>query len=61
MLNVLPPDAVTRVSDYVPEIIAYIEQIMRNGYCYEAINRTPTPTPTPTLTPYPYPYPYPYP
>ena len=48
-LNVLPPDAVTRVSDYLPEIVAYIEQIMRNGYCYEAI------------TPYPYPYPYPYP
>ena len=36
MLNVLPPDAVTRVSDYVPEVVAYIEQIMANGYCYEA-------------------------
>lgn len=35
-LNVLPPDAVTRVSDYVPEVIAYIERIMENGYCYEA-------------------------
>ena len=30
MLNVLPPDAVTRVSDYVPEVIAYIEQIHRS-------------------------------
>ena len=35
-LNVLPPDAVTRVSDYLPEIIAYIERILTNGYCYEA-------------------------
>ncbi|KOO28165.1 cysteinyl-tRNA synthetase [Chrysochromulina tobinii] len=35
-LNVLPPDAVTRVSDYVPEIIAYIETIRSNGYCYES-------------------------
>ena len=35
-LNVLPPDAVTRVSDYLPEIIAYIETIMSNGYCYES-------------------------
>ena len=35
-LNVLPPDAITRVSDYVPEIIAYIQTIMSNGYCYES-------------------------
>ena len=35
-LNVLPPDAVTRVTDYVPEVIAYIQQIMDNGYCYES-------------------------
>lgn len=35
-LNVLPPDAVTRVSDYLPEIISYIQTIMANGYCYEA-------------------------
>ena len=30
------PNQVTRVSDYVPEVVAYIEQIMANGYCYEA-------------------------
>ena len=35
-LNVLAPDAITRVSDYVPEVIAYIETIMNNGFCYEA-------------------------
>ena len=34
-LNVLPPDAITRVTDYVPEVVAYIEQIQKNGYCYE--------------------------
>ena len=32
----LPPDAITRVSDYVPEIVAYIEAIQANGFCYEA-------------------------
>jgi len=35
-LNVLQPDAITRVSDYLPEIIAYIERILENGYCYES-------------------------
>ena len=39
-LNVLPPDAITRVSDYVPEIVAYIETILANGYCYEAVRST---------------------
>ena len=29
-------DAITRVSDYVPEIVAYIEAIQANGFCYEA-------------------------
>ena len=35
-LNVLPADYLTRVSEYVPEIVAYIEQIMRNGFAYES-------------------------
>lgn len=35
-LNVRPPDAITRVSDYVPEVIDYIETIIANGYAYEA-------------------------
>ncbi len=35
-LRVMPPDAVTRVTDYVPEIVAYIETILANGYGYEA-------------------------
>ncbi|KAK6746929.1 hypothetical protein RB195_000275 [Necator americanus] len=33
-LNVLPADIVTRVSEYVPEIVAYVEKIIKNGYAY---------------------------
>ncbi|PIO67849.1 putative cysteine--tRNA ligase [Teladorsagia circumcincta] len=33
-LNVLPADVVTRVSEYVPEIVAYVEKIIENGYAY---------------------------
>ena len=35
-LNVELPDVITRVSEYVPEIIAFIEKIMKNGYAYES-------------------------
>lgn len=35
-LNILRPSAVSRVSEYVPEIIAFIEQIIHNGYAYES-------------------------
>lgn len=35
-LNVLPPDVLTRVTDYVPEVIAYVERIIANGYGYES-------------------------
>lgn len=30
------PDVLTRVSEYVPEIIAYVQQIISNGMAYEA-------------------------
>lgn len=33
-LNVLSPTIVTRVSEYIPEIIAYVEQIINKGYAY---------------------------
>lgn len=35
-LNVLPPTVLTRVSEYVPEIVTYVEQIIDNGFAYES-------------------------
>ncbi|KAK3693246.1 tRNA synthetases class I (C) catalytic domain-containing protein [Podospora appendiculata] len=35
-LNVLPPDAVTRVTEYVPQIVKFVEQIVDKGFAYEA-------------------------
>lgn len=35
-LNVLPPDVLTRVSEYVPEIAGFVERIVKNGYGYES-------------------------
>ena len=35
-LNVEAPTVMTRVSEFMPEIIAYIEQIINNGYAYES-------------------------
>lgn len=34
MLNVLAPDITTRVSEYVPEIVQFVERIVENGYAY---------------------------
>ncbi|KAJ3036550.1 hypothetical protein HDV00_002571 [Rhizophlyctis rosea] len=34
-LNIRRPDVLTRVSEYVPEIITYVEKIIKNGYAYE--------------------------
>ncbi|CAL9702111.1 unnamed protein product [Knipowitschia caucasica] len=35
-LNVLPPDVLTRVSEYVPEIVEFVQKIVKNGYGYES-------------------------
>ena len=35
-LNVRLPNVVTRVSEYVPEIVAFIEKIIARGFAYEA-------------------------
>jgi cysteinyl-tRNA synthetase len=33
-LNVLPADVITRVSEYVPEIVDYISRIIERGLAY---------------------------
>lgn len=35
-LNILPADILTRVSQYVPEIITYTQKIIDNGFAYES-------------------------
>eukprot|EP00736_Rhodelphis_marinus_P011170 Rmarinus@m.2364 len=35
-LGIRPPSAMTRVSEYIPEIISYIEKIIENGFGYES-------------------------
>lgn len=35
-LNVELPDVITRVSEFVPEIVEYIKKIIDNGYAYES-------------------------
>jgi cysteinyl-tRNA synthetase len=35
-LGVKLPDAITRVSEYVPEVVAYVEKIIDNGHAYES-------------------------
>lgn len=34
-LRVREPDTLTRVTEYVPEIVAFVERIIQNGYAYE--------------------------
>ncbi|KAJ3000963.1 hypothetical protein HDV02_000032 [Globomyces sp. JEL0801] len=35
LLKVRKPDVLTRVSEYIPEIVEYVEKIIQNGYGYE--------------------------
>ena len=35
-LNVLRPDATTRVTEYVPQIVTFIERVVEKGFAYEA-------------------------
>ena len=34
-LRVRDPDTLTRVTEYVPEIVSFVERIIQNGYAYE--------------------------
>jgi hypothetical protein len=34
-LRVRDPDTLTRVTEYVPEVVAFVERIVANGYGYE--------------------------
>ncbi|KRZ29945.1 Cysteine--tRNA ligase, cytoplasmic [Trichinella pseudospiralis] len=34
-LNVLPPDVVTRVSEYIPEVVAFVDGLVKRGFAYE--------------------------
>jgi len=35
-LDIDMPDTITRVTDFVPEIVEFIEKIIKNGYAYES-------------------------
>jgi len=35
-LNILDPNTLTRVSEYVPEIVEFVQKIIENGYAYES-------------------------
>ena len=31
-----PPDVVTRITEFVPEVVDYIKKIIENGFAYES-------------------------
>eukprot|EP00946_MAST-07B_sp_MAST-7B-sp1_P002233 g2233.t1 len=35
-LGVRPPTALTRISEYVPEVVTFVERIIANGFAYES-------------------------
>ena len=43
-LRVRRPDTVTRVTEYVPEIVAFVQKVIDNGYAYESDDASATAT-----------------
>jgi cysteinyl-tRNA synthetase len=43
LLNVRPADALTRVSEYVPEIVTFIQEIIAKGYAYKGTDGSVSP------------------
>ncbi|KAL3957231.1 hypothetical protein ACCO45_007809 [Purpureocillium lilacinum] len=39
-LNVLRPDVITRVTEYVPQIVSFVERVVQKGFAYEAEGNT---------------------
>ncbi|PWI65989.1 hypothetical protein PCL_05467 [Purpureocillium lilacinum] len=35
-LNVLRPDVITRVTEYVPQIVSFVDRVVQKGFAYEA-------------------------
>lgn len=31
-----PPDVVTRITEFIPEVVTYIQKIIDNGFAYES-------------------------
>ena len=36
MLGVDTPDSITRITEFVPEVVTFIEKIISNGFAYES-------------------------
>jgi len=37
-MNVLPPDAITRVTDYLPDIVQFVSELESKGFAYRGAN-----------------------
>ena len=42
-LNVQAPDVVTRVTEYIPQIVSFVDAIVRNGFAYQVLDAKDSP------------------